>query len=253
MPDKLTAHANWLLTTPIAHRGLHDSARPENSLEAFEAAARAGYAIELDLRLTLDHVLVVMHDASTWRMTGVDRAIRATAFDQLGNLKLAKTAAHVPSFRQVLDVVGGRVPLLLEIKYPAKPRVICRQVLRELQDYQGDYAIEAFDPQVLIWLRVHAPEIVRGQNASTIPEYTHYPRWFRRLLCSMPLNWLSRPDFIAFDQRNLPSRALAFWQRVRPKPLLLWTVRTDEEAAVARTYKANIIFETIRPKTRHNE
>jgi glycerophosphoryl diester phosphodiesterase len=232
---------------PVAHRGLHDLRLPENSLGAFDAAASKGYAIELDVRLTADKKIVVIHDANTKRMTGVDMTVAASSAKDLSMHPLKNTSYKLPLLTDALTTIGGRVPVIIEIKYPAAARAIGPHLLAALATYKGDYAVEAFDPRVLIWLRRHAPHVPRGQNASTLPEYPQFPRWYRRLLCSMPLNWLAKPHFIAFDVRDYPRPSLGFWRGALNIPILLWVVSTDEHLALARLERVNIIFESIQP------
>ncbi len=247
MPDKLPTSSDWLRQTPIAHRGLHDARLPENSLAAFEAAARAGYAIELDIRLTSDDQIVVIHDAGTLRMSGFDTVISSTPARQLTTLALQKSIYNIPLLADALAVIGGRVPVLIEVKYPTPARAIGPKLLSALNDYHGEYAVEAFDPRVVAWFRRHAPHVSRGQVASSLPEYPGYPRWYRAVLRSMFLNWWTRPNFIAFDVRDYPQRTLRFWRRTLHVPVLLWVVKTDQQMELAREAECNLIFESLRP------
>jgi len=137
----------WLLKTPIAHRGLHGAGVPENSLAAFHAAMRRGYAIEFDVRLAGGDVPVVFHDAGLKRMTGVDRELAETPVAALRKLGLRGTAEHVPTFAEVLATVAGIVPLLIELKTPADrpPGTLETAVWGVLAGYRGAYAVQSLN------------------------------------------------------------------------------------------------------------
>ncbi len=240
-------HPEWLTTVPIAHRGLHGDGRPENSLPAFEAAAAAGFAIELDVRLTADRRLVVIHEPDTGRMTGRKLRISDTSYAELTQMKLAGSEHTVPLFSDVLAMVAGRVPILIEVKTGSDPRLLGPVLCRILAGYGGEVAVASFDPRVVGWLRQHAPNIPRGQHAGSMPEKRTIPAGLRQLLRIMPLNYLTRPQFIVFDVRDFPDRALAWWAKQLGVPVVLWTIRVDNTLKQARAHGHNIIFEHITP------
>jgi glycerophosphoryl diester phosphodiesterase len=220
---------------------------PENSLAAYKAAAAAGYAIELDVRLSSDQRMVLIHDRNTRRMARHDFKITETPAARLTKLRLQGTAQTIPLLEDALKTVRGRVPILIEIKYPTPAKVVGPLIVQALERYRGEVAVEAFDPRVVWWFKRHARHLPRGQNAGTLPEYTSVPRWLRRLLCGMPLNFFTRPQFIVYDVRDFPSRLLLFWEHVLKVPVLLWTVRTKRHQAIARSENFNVIFERLRP------
>lgn len=234
---------SWLVDRPIAHRGLHDPPVPENSLGAFERAVESGYAIELDVRLTSDDQLIVMHDSNTFRMTGSSAIIASTSSARLTNLVLLGTPERVPLLSESLLHVGGRVPVLIELKTERNVRRVGPALLRCLRDYQGGVAVQSFDPVMLLWLRIRAPWICRGQLAGSSGDR----RWmspFRRI---MFFNLFSQPDFIAYHLASLPRCSVRAWLRVLKVPLVVWTVDRDDQLVAARSYGANVIFEKIRP------
>jgi len=223
MPERRSYNPIWVQTLPIAHRGLHGPGAPENSLAAFAAAATAGYAIELDVHL-LNGQLVVAHDAPD-----------------------AKTAAALPTLTEVLKIVAGRVPIDIEIKWPSTIAELGPVLLALLENHPGEIVVTSFDPRILIWLKRHAPQLPRGQLASSLPNKPRWPRILRFLLRSMPLNLLARPQFIVYDQRDYPSRTLSFWQHHLKIPVVLGTITTEQQLATARRYGCNVIFDHIRP------
>ncbi|WP_245931071.1 glycerophosphodiester phosphodiesterase family protein [Actinokineospora auranticolor] len=230
----------------VAHRGLHGDGVPENSLAAFEAAAAKGYAIELDVHLTGDGQVVVFHDANALRMTGRDVVVRDVGVGELAELRLGGTGERVPLLREVFELVAGRVPVLVEVKAGNPVGRIGAGVVAEIGRYGGEVAVQSFDPRIVLWLKTHAPAVVRGQLSGSF-RGERMP-WSRRvLLRGMVLNAVSRPDFLAYEVGALPNPVVAFWRWVLRVPLLVWTVRTPEHLAVARAQRAAPIFEHIQP------
>jgi glycerophosphoryl diester phosphodiesterase len=239
-------NAEWLTTTPIAHRGLHDEEYPENSLPAFVAAANSGFALELDLHMSSDGRLVVFHDADLKRMTGQGGFVADVQAAALTQLRLSGTEYVIPLFEEVLELVEGKAPILAEIKAGSSMTRVGPVLRTLIAGYGGPVAVQSFDPRVLLWLKKHAPHVVRGQISGAFDGEQLFPAQ-EFLLRSMLLNVLSRPDFLAFDLRAMPSASVSAWRIILDAPLLLWTIRTPEELVAARKYGANVIFEALRP------
>ena len=238
-----------------AHRGLHDAALriPENSLAAFRRAREHGFGSELDVHLTYDDALVVFHDWTLDRMCGVEGTIEELTLAELGNFHLLGTEEHIPTFEEVLEVyasssVDPAPPLIVELKtYGNNATELCEHVLAALDASRVAYCIESFDPRVLIWLKRNRPEIVRGylsQDFLRAPE--GLPLWRRAAATYLLSNALTRPDFVAFNRRDLgcPSVRLA---RALGAHLATWTVRTPEELAADEALGAIGIFEGFVP------
>jgi glycerophosphoryl diester phosphodiesterase len=232
-PDKV----GWLGEWDYAHRGLHGPGVPENSPAAFAAAIGRGMGIECDVQRSQDGRAMVFHDATLDRMTAAQGRVDAFGSAQLGAIQLTGGTDTIPSLRQVLDQVDGQVPVLIEIKSARAPGVsrgrysaLCLAVRRELEGYQGAVAVMSFDPRVVRWFAEHSPMTVRGlvvteENGKTLAGMIR-----RRLSL-----WHARPDFLAYDIRDLPSR-FALGQRRRGLPLLTWTVRSAEHRERAAEY-----------------
>ena len=156
-----------------AHRGLHteDGTVPENSLPAFRAAAEAGYAVEMDVHLTADDQLVVFHDDTLERMSGVPGVIDDFTLAERRALRLGDTDCVIPTFAEALEALGGRVPLLLEVKRGHNNRRLCALTLAALRTYGGPYCVESFDPTIVAWFRRNAPDILRGQLSQPPKDY----------------------------------------------------------------------------------
>lgn len=239
---------DWLIDTPIAHRGLHDAAAgvPENSRAAFRAAMTEGYAIELDLQLSGDGEAVVFHDDDLARLAGTDASVDNLTAAELGRIRLLDTDETVPSLRQTLEEVSGRVPLLLELKTVS--RAIGRlesASWRFLADYPGAFAVQSFEPATVAWFRRNASEVCRGQIGGGLRRKKGST--LRRLLGrELSLLGSGRPDFIAFNIDRLPHPAIALARRLGI-PVLAWTVTDETQLKKARALADNIIFEHIRP------
>lgn len=237
----------WLRERPIAHRGLHDAARPENSLAAFEAAAAAGHPIELDVHLTADGNAVVFHDDTLDRMTGRPGRVRERSLAELGALRLLGTDEPVPSLEQALERVAGRVPLLVELKSHGRAMVgpLERAVCRALARFPGEHAVQSFDPWSMLWMRRHAPHLPRGMLSGDMRS-EGLPPHHVVLLESLALAPAVLPDFIGYELRALPHWAPSLWRRLG-RPLLAWTIRDDAALRRARGLVDNVIFENVRP------
>jgi len=229
-PDKV--RVGWLGRHRYAHRGLHDNATPENSLAAFTAAIAQGMGIECDVQRSGDGQAMVFHDWELDRLTAEKGPVAQRNAAALTQILLKGSNDRVPTLREVLGLIRGRAPLLIEIKSKKGYGVeaSCLAVLRVLEGYQGPHAVMSFDPRVGQWFAKHAPRTVRGLVMSEEHDRNLLGRARRHLWL-----WLARPDFLAYDVRDLPSR-FAGAQRARGLPVLTWTVRTPELRVVAGEY-----------------
>ncbi len=236
-------------TRRFAHRGLFDNKIvAENSLSAFKAAMKFGCGIELDVRLSKDGIPVVMHDSSLTRMCGVNRNVEDLNIDELKKLRLLDTSDCIPTLRDVLDLVDGSVPLLIEMKTDVTDVSVCPQSELLLRHYSGSYMVESFNPFALRWYKIHRPEILRGQLATSFKISKTSNRKFTAFFAAKFLfNFLSRPDFIAFDRRfssSVPFRICTKYFSAIP---VGWTVR-DEKGMHDPAFEA-YIFEGFLPGT----
>ncbi len=244
-------NTDWLRTLPVAHRGLHDAKAgiPENSLAAFAAAAQAGYALELDIQVSADGVPMVFHDDTLNRMTGQQGRVDSRPAAELAEIALAGTGERIPTLSAVLALVGGRAPILVEVK-AARGKVgpLEAATAAVLHPYRGRFAVQSFNPFSMGWFRRHAPLMPRGQISMDyrMDDEEPLPSYQKWLLTHLLFNRISRPHFIAYDVRALPSRAT---RRARNQglPLLTWTVRSLSDRKRAADHADNIIFEGFRP------
>lgn len=215
----------------FAHRGLHDNAgeAPENSMAAFRRAVEAGYGIELDVQMTKDGIPVIFHDGTLERMCGVKARIEDYTYEQLQQFKLADSEQSIPKLEDMLALVDGRVPLIVEIKSETKEVTFCAVIDRMLRAYQGEYCIESFNPLVLLWYRRYHNSVVRGQLASNfrIDGGHKSPLYF--FMTHLLLNIFTAPDFIAYNHQfeEEPGRRICKW--LYRHPAVAWTIRSEAE------------------------
>ncbi len=237
--------SSWVINKPIAHRGLHNFDFPENSLPAFENAVKHGFAIELDVRIISDQNIIVFHDEKLSRMTNRDGYVPSLKLEDLDGIKLRKTEYSIPTFEKVLETVDGKVPILIEIKKAGQSFALEEKLLDMLKGYNGDYAVESFDPNCLQFFYKTAPQILRGQLSS----YFHHSdidasHHDKRLLKKLKFNDVSHPDFVAYKVTNLPNK----YVKNAGLPVVAWTVKSELQAQKAQSFCDNYIFEGFLPK-----
>lgn len=233
-----------------AHRGLHDLSHgiPENSMAAFQNALDHGYGIELDVQLTKDGQVVVAHDFDLKRICGLDKQIDEFTYEELCRFSILGTKEQIPLFQDVLNLVDGKVPLLVEIKYKNIGSKICRKACEILDHYSGPYCIESFHPLALMWLRKYRPYVCRGQlgmNFHKDDGKIHPVYYFPRHLLT---NFLTKPDFIAYDHHARSALSLTLCRVLFGIPCFAWTVKSQKELYACEHVFDYFIFEGFLPE-----
>ena len=214
-----------------AHRGLHDnkSDAPENSMKAFQKAVDAGYGIELDVQLSKDQIPVVFHDETLNRMCGVDGKVWQYTLKELQKMKLADSDETIPTFEAVLKTVGGKVPLIVEYKLDVPSTKVCEIADPMLEKYQGTYCIESFHPFAVRWYKLHRPEVIRGQLSEDfmkVEKYKGKPLYW--ILSNLMLNFLGRPDFIAYNHKDCKNVSRRLCTKLGALPVA-YTIKSQEQ------------------------
>lgn len=245
---KDTDETEWLTSTKFAHRGLYsdDGMIPENSLEAFDKAIENNYGIELDVSFTKDKKTVVFHDDNLLRMTGLNKKISDCTLEEIESLYLNGTDYKIPTFNEVLDLVDGKVPLIIEIKSNRDRDGLCNSVKNELNDYNGRFCIESFDPLIMSRIKKNMPDVIRGQLSMKFTKDNKAPKSLKIALEYLLLNFKSRPHFIAYnwiDSNNLSLRIL----RKLGIITVAWTVNSEKALEVSNKRFDTIIFEHCEP------
>lgn len=239
----------WLASRPFAHRGLHDitSGAPENSMAAFEAAVEAGYPIELDVQTSRDGQAMVFHDLALTRMTGANGFVHDTDAAELGALWLGESRQRIPALVEVLELIGGCVPVIVEIKSGSRKIGDIEGAVRPiLKSYPGPFAVTSFEARTLAWFREREPQWPRGHNVG-LRYLAPYKPWWRRLAWRYLYDVDgAQPDFVVYDRRDLPNWASG---RVRAAgtPVLSYTIKDRAEMDRLAPHTDNIIFEGFRP------
>lgn len=244
-PDQ-SRFQNWL----YAHRGFHDNNgdAPENSLKAFELAVDKGYGIELDIQLSKDGIPVVFHDSTLTRMTGIKKKVSDLTLDELKQIPLRRSDERIPTLQEVLALVEGMVPLIIEFKVDLFGPSLCEKAAPILDAYDGDYCIESFNPLVVRWYKKHRNGVVRGQLSDDFYKEEQPGNQFVLFLLSRLLfNFLGRPDFIAYHHKYANSLSLNICKRLYKLPIAAWTVKNQYDYDKNRRFFDYIIFDSFTP------
>lgn len=238
---------NKLLKFRYAHRGLHNKPTlPENSMTAFKKAVFEGFGIELDVHLTADNKLAVIHDSSLKRTCGIDLKIEETELEEAQVYFLEDSEEVIPEFEEVLEAVGGRVPLIIELKTEDENHeALCRRLMKALKGYDGLYCVESFDPKAVQWMRNNSPETVRGQLAGALKRGGFkMPAFQDFLLKNLWVNMWGKPDFVAYKFEDRNESAFVRFKGAK----FLWTIRDYSDLKKAEAIGAAAIFEKFNPK-----
>lgn len=234
------------LNLAFAHRGLHNAEKliPENSMYAFKEAVKHKLAIELDIHLTRDNQVVVFHDELLKRICGVPGTVEDSTYEELQKLRLLNTDEHIPLFKEVLDYINGRVPILIELKLPFKDMRLCSYARDILSDYQGDYLIQSFNSFGVRWFKQNAPHILRGQLSSALTKANkENPYIVRFCVQHLLTNILCRPDFISYKLADAGNLAVCLNHKLFRTPVAVWTLRTEKACRQAVNEYDMYIFE----------
>jgi len=239
------------LSRPIAHRALHDRAagRPENSRAAIRAAVAAGYGIEMDLQPSADGVPMVFHDYDLRRLTGVPGRVRGLTAAELGAIRLLDAEDGIPTLAEVLEIVAGQVPLLIELKDQDGAMGPAVGALEEataqvLEGYAGPVAVMSFNPNSVAAFHALAPQVPVGLTTSayTAADWPLLPAAVRAQLREIPDYARAGCCFISHEAADLPAPRVAEL-KAQGAAILCWTIRSPEAEAAARRVAQNVTFE----------
>ena len=235
------AELAWLTERPIAHRGYHDMNNRiwENTLSAFARAVEHGYAIECDVHLSSDGVPVVFHDDTLTRLTGTDGYIWQRTAAEMAALRIGGTADRAPRLAEMLELVAGRVPLVIELKgIPGHDDGLVQAVARELEGYRGKAAIMSFDHWLIREFKREAPHIPAGLTAGGAKEHEIEAHF------SMLAHGI---DFVSYGIAHLPNRFISFVRERLSMPVITWTVRDETAVQATFAHADQMTFEGFQP------
>jgi len=234
-----------------AHRGLHSDTVPENSLTAFRLAAEKGYGIELDIQLSSDGKVYVFHDYTLVRMTGKEGLLTKMSSADLEKISLlsggAETGEKIPTLREVLSVVDGRVPILVELKGESTDTALCPKADEILREYKGPWCVESFNPMLIGWFKRNHPEVYRGMLSTDVFREKK-KNALNFLIGAMALNVAARPDFIAYNHKYPDRLCVKLCTRFFRAEKFMWTARNPDEYQLMKKQGALTIFEGFLPE-----
>ena len=217
----------------IAHRGYFDNSKniPENSLKAFKRAIKYNFIIEFDIRKTKDDVLVVFHDDKLKRMCGINKSIENCTYSELKKLYLNNTTSKIPTFEETLELISGKVPIIIELKGNNKYGVIETLAIKLLDKYKGEYAIQSFDPLNLLWFKKNRPNITRGLIKSIKSN-----KRIGLLKVILSSKYIVKPNYYSVDVKL---------KKKKNSTLVGWTIRTKEEYDRYKGEYYNLVCENM--------
>jgi glycerophosphoryl diester phosphodiesterase len=243
----MTKDLRFLIQKPIAHRGLHDDKVVENSLLAFSRAMDAGHSIELDVQMTLDKKLVVFHDWDLGRLTGKDGKLSEKTYNEIKDLHLNNTRQKILLLEDVLMLINGNVPLVIEIKSQKYfDNSICKEIYKVIENYNGKFAISSFNPFVVRWFAKEQRGIVRGQNFTDFKNNNKIIAYIKKMFSYFL--WIlsnNNPDFYAVRTSMLP-RSFPVRSAIRHKKIIFaYTIKNKEDYDRIKDIVDNGFFDNI--------
>lgn len=235
------------LKVDYAHRGLWGEDVVENTMPAFYNAFRAGYGIELDVRLSSDDQVVVYHDDTLERLCGREDRVDSLTASELSWVNINGCYERIPLFSEVLDRIDHKTPLCIELK--GTDTKLCEEVAKLLDHYDGYFSVESFNPFLLNWFRVNRPRFVRGQLVTNVWKQKNASLFSKVFGTPMLFNFLSRPDYIAYDIRY---KNLSVWlcDKLFHALMFAWTVKTPGEYSSLKADGRVVIFQDFEPGKR---
>lgn len=233
----------FLSRSLIAHRGYYNNKKGiiENSVLAFKKAIDNNYLIELDVRLTRDKKLVVFHDDNLKRVCGVNKRVKDLTYKQLLKYNLFDTTLKIPLFSDVIKLVNGRVPILIETKYHNRYGILEKILIKELSNYKGLYAIQSFYPTSLLWFKRNAKDIPIGLLSSN---FKNDSNCLKSLIGkTLILDLFFKTDFISYDVKGLPNNYLSY--KRDKKKIVIWTIKNKKDYDLAKKYTDSLICENF--------
>ena len=234
----------------FAHRGLHDNDgdAPENSLAAFRRAGVAGFGLELAVPVSSDGVPVIFHDFNLERICGAAGKVVNHTYEELQAYTLCQSGERIPKLSELLDMVDGRVPLIVEIKAETADVSCCAVIDRLLRAYHGAYCIESFNPMVLWWFRINHGKVVRGQLSSNFRREGVYWNILYFAMTHLLFNFLTKPDFIAYNHKFSEEPGRRICRHLYRHPAAAWTVRSEQDLEALRGEYDVFIFDSFLPR-----
>ncbi len=226
----------------FAHRGIYGGDVRENSLEAFAAAIDNGYGIELDVRLSADGQPMVYHDTGLARLFGENTLIADLDSDTLCH------EYDIPTLKDALELINGSVPLIVELKCDDTDLSVCPIAMDVLKDYEGDYAVQSFNPLALSWMKKNYPNVIRGQLSTSfaLEEGMLSPKYM--VIEHLLTNCVAKPDFISYNHKYAHNLSLNLCRKLYKTPTFAWTLRSSDQWSKCADHFDSYICEDLPQK-----
>ena len=237
---------NFLKSNLIAHRGLHNKSIPENSIEAFKNAIKYNYIIELDVHLLKDNTIIVFHDDNTKRMTDINKTLKNSTYDEIKNLKLKNTNQTIPTLKETLKTINGKVPIIIELKYDQKTELLEKELIKQLDNYKGIFCVKSFNPLSIRWFKKHRPNYIRGLLISYKKK-----NFFDKISTSKLISLICKPDFISCSYKLYNNKKIKKY--MKKKPVLAWTIKSNKIFSLYKDKFYNLIIDNDEVITNKNK
>ena len=232
-----------------AHRGLHGNGVPENSISAFKKAAENGYGAEFDVHLTADEMLVVIHDYSLERTTGIKGIVEEATLKEIKDCFLDDTDEKIPTLEEVLEIFEGKTPVIIELKSTnVNNKKLSKAVNDCLKNYNGEYCIESFDPRCVRWFKKNSPKTIRGQLSENflISKNSKIPLIYKFAITFLTTNFLTKPDFVAYKFKDRNNLSFKICTKIYKMQGVTWTIKDRISLRLAECENLIPIFEEKR-------
>ena len=211
---------NFLKHNIIAHRGIHTK-YPENSIKAFKEALKYNYIIEFDVHLLKDNTIVVFHDDNLRRMTGKNKKLNECTYEDIKNIKLLNTNNYIPKLEDVLELINGKVPIIVETKYDRSPGLLEQELVKRLDNYNGQFCVKSFSPLSIRWFRKNRPSYIRGLLIGMKRK-----TFFDKLIHTRLITFFTKQDFISCNYRLCNNKNII--RHKKKRPVIAWTIRNNQ-------------------------
>ncbi len=239
----------WIQNNLIAHRGLYtkDQSVPENSIASYKKALEKGYSIELDINVLKDGTVLAFHDYHFNRLCNDPRELRDVTYDECKDFTLFGTHEKIAKFTDVLNLVKGQVPLLIELKPHGDVIFLCESFMQSIKDYHGVWAVFSFHPKVVSWFKKNYPDVIRGQISEYFKDDQNMSSFAKYLMKAMFFNRFTKPDFVSYGIYDMPNKYL---DRIKKKGITVisYAARSQEDFDFVKSHYHNTVFEFFEPK-----
>ncbi|MCQ2491870.1 MAG: glycerophosphodiester phosphodiesterase [Lachnospiraceae bacterium] len=235
----------------VAHRGIFNNKgdAPENSLLAYQRAVEYNVAFECDVHLTKDGKLAMLHDPNLKRMCGVDIPMNELTYEEICQYRLKDSDQVIPLLDDVLEMVHGQVPIVLEIKPHGNYKETIVKVAERMDAYEGFWVLESFHPSILRWFYKNRPEIIRGQLSTDMFRNHLGKNLFEKIIITtLVTNFLVKPDFISYNYKHRRNIFYRLMRKLYRCGNAGWTFRSKKAVRKYGKRFDTIIFDGFIPK-----